>query len=114
MLGLQHEVVVGVVSAARPVEGPSSVAASAAPIMPPPAAKVMAVGLDRGFLDAWFRCSSRRMDSANAASMVLALQALAVLQVGLGECSGSVDECFLRGRVGGGMWGGGWVKDRIQ
>ncbi|GLC51598.1 hypothetical protein PLESTB_000519800 [Pleodorina starrii] len=39
------------------------------------------VGLDRGFLDAWFRCSARRMGSANAPSLVLALQALAVLQV---------------------------------
>ncbi|GIL61112.1 hypothetical protein Vafri_15491 [Volvox africanus] len=41
----------------------------------------VSVGLDREFLDAWFRCSARRMSSSSAASLVLALQALAVLQV---------------------------------
>ncbi|GLI68557.1 hypothetical protein VaNZ11_013020, partial [Volvox africanus] len=44
------------------------------------AVAAVSVGLDREFLDAWFRCSARRMSSSSAASLVLALQALAVLQ----------------------------------
>ncbi|EFJ49960.1 hypothetical protein VOLCADRAFT_89276 [Volvox carteri f. nagariensis] len=45
------------------------------------AAPAVAVVLDREFLDAWFRCSARRIGSASAASLVLALQALAALQI---------------------------------
>ncbi|KAG2422370.1 hypothetical protein HXX76_016095 [Chlamydomonas incerta] len=37
--------------------------------------------LDRVWLDAWLRCTARRLPGASAAALVLALQALAVLQV---------------------------------
>ncbi|KAG2494189.1 hypothetical protein HYH03_007547 [Edaphochlamys debaryana] len=40
-----------------------------------------AAGLDRSFLEGWLRCSARRMPAASPAALVLALQALAVMQV---------------------------------